>query len=116
MKYYQALAREHKAHICPFCSLRPEEILDETKYIYVTPSRAPYASDHVLVIPKRHEIWMKDLRPKELEELFKIIEKRTILLHKKHKDVDVLLKDCSVGKIRTIQHLHFHLIPDYVLM
>jgi hypothetical protein len=46
--------------------------------------------------------------------MFEFLEKWTIKLHKKHKDINLLLRDWLVWWIteKTVNHLHFHLIPD----
>jgi diadenosine tetraphosphate (Ap4A) HIT family hydrolase len=46
--------------------------------------------------------------------MFNLIEVWTIRLHKIHKDVNLLLRDWLVwwNTQKSINHLHFHLIPD----
>ncbi|MEI7562589.1 MAG: HIT family protein [bacterium] len=117
MKYCDALKQEREQHICPFCSLPPQHIIQESDFFYVTLARAPYVPHHILIVPKTHKIRMKDLSHDELDNLFDLIEKWTILLHAQHKNVDLFLKDCVVGETgKTIEHLHFHLIPDCQLV
>jgi diadenosine tetraphosphate (Ap4A) HIT family hydrolase len=117
MKYSEALQEERKNHICPFCSLPPQHVLQESDFFYVTLNRAPYVPHHILIVPKEHKVWMKDLNHNELNDLFELIEAWTIRLHDQHKNVDLFLKDCVVGETgKTIEHLHFHLIPDCQLV
>ena len=117
MKYSEALQEERKNHICPFCSLPPQHVLQESDFFYVTHARAPYVPHHILIVPKAHKVRMKELNHDELDNLFDLIEIRTMYLHTQHKNVDLFLKDCVVGETgKTVEHLHFHLIPDCQLV
>ena len=117
MKYSDALKQERDNHICPFCSLSPQHILQESDFFYVTHARAPYVPHHILIVPKIHKARMKELSHDELDNFFDLIETRTNLLHTQHKNVDLFLKDCIVGETgKTVEHLHFHLIPDCQLV
>ena len=116
MKYSEALENERVHHICPFCSLPPEDILEKSDFFYVTLARAPYVPHHILIVPKVHKIWMKELSHDELDNLFDVIEQWTVRLHTHHRNVDLYLKDAVLGEDgKTIDHLHFHLIPDCML-
>jgi diadenosine tetraphosphate (Ap4A) HIT family hydrolase len=86
----------------------------ENEHMYVIPARAPYVQDHLLIIPKRHVILLQEMNHLETQSLHKMIDIRTKKLHKKHKDVNLLLRDGLAGRrsSKSINHLHFHLIPD----
>jgi diadenosine tetraphosphate (Ap4A) HIT family hydrolase len=96
MEYNQALQSFNKT-FCPFCNEKPENIVEITNYFYILATRAPYTQDHLLVVPRRHICLIKDLKNKEAKEMYDIIEKRTERLHKKHKDIDLLLRDGLTG-------------------
>lgn len=82
--------------------------------MYIIPARAPYVEDHLLIIPKRHVVFLQELNNEELIDLHELINIRTIKLHTRHEAVNVLLRDgLAEGKTKkSINHLHFHLIPD----
>ncbi len=113
MKYNEALQTLGK-NFDPFLHILKNEIIDETEWFFVVPSRAPYVKNHLLVIPKRKVYLLKDLKENEKIEMFKLLEKWTTKLHKIHPDINLLLRDGLVwwktGK--SVNHLHFHLIPD----
>lgn len=113
MEYEKALKQFNKT-FCPFCNEKPENIIEISNYFYILVSRAPYTQDHIIIVPRRHICLLSDLKNKETKEMFDLIEKRTTLLHKKHKDVNLLLRDWLIWGLsnKSINHLHFHFIPD----
>ena len=115
MKYLTVLKKLEKEQICPFCHEKEENILQIGKYFYVIPARAPYTKHHILIIPKRHVNLLATLSHKELKEMHEIVDTRAKKLHKKHKDISLLLRDGLVSDLiisKSINHLHFHLLPD----
>lgn len=115
MRYITVIKQSEKIHICPFCHEKPENMLQKGKYFFVVPARAPYVKDHLLIIPKRHVNMLTTLTHAELLEMHKFVDIRAKKLHKKHKGVNLLLrdgltKDKIIGK--SVNHLHFHLLPD----
>ncbi len=115
MRYISFLKNITKKHTCPFCHEKEEHMLEIGRYFYVIPSRSPYSKHHLLIVPKRHANLLGTLTDKELKEMHILIDKRTKILHKKHKDVSLLLRDGLVkDKVinKSINHLHFHLLPD----
>ena len=60
MKYIEAL-RKFWRDYNPFIHIKPEEIVDESKNFIIIASRAPYAEDHLLIIPKRQVYLLKEL-------------------------------------------------------
>ncbi|MFA7298144.1 MAG: HIT family protein [Candidatus Absconditabacterales bacterium] len=115
MKYITVVKKLEKIHTCPFCHEKPENMLQEGKYFFVIPARAPYTKHHILVIPKRHVNLLATLSHAEILEMNKLVDIRAKKLHTKYKDVSLLLrdglvKDRSINK--SINHLHFHLLPN----
>lgn len=113
MKYYEAL-RELWENFDPFVHIKKEEVVDETELFFVIPARAPYVPDHLLIIPKRKVYVLKHMTPDERLEMYELVEKWALKLHKNHKDVNLLLRDGLVWQTswKSVNHLHFHLIPD----
>ncbi len=98
---------------CPFCPEQREAVLEEGKFCFVAPARAPYTEDHLLIIPKRHLIFFHELSPEELEEFMIVMQRRSAKLHTRHEAINLLLRDSTIeGKIgKSVDHLHFHLLP-----
>lgn len=113
MKYYEALRQLWK-DFDPFIHITEEEVIDETELFFVIPARAPYVPDHLLIIPKRKVYVLKNMTSEERLEMYELIDKWATKLHKKHKDVNLLLRDWLVWQTswKSVNHLHFHLIPD----
>lgn len=99
---------------CPFCNLKEDYILEKWKHFTVILARAPYVKNHLLIVPNRHLIRMKEIKSDERKTLVPLIEKWTKNLEKIHKEVNLLLRDGVANWIlgKSIDHLHFHLIPD----
>ena len=115
MKYITVLKKTEKTHTCPFCHEKPEHMLQIGKYFFVVPARAPYIKHHILIIPKRHVNLLIELSKTEREEMYTLVDIRARQLHKKYKDVNLLLRDGLVKDPvinKSVNHLHFHLIPN----
>ena len=116
MRYWKYLKEKDKS-ICPFCILKKEEILDQNQDFFVIVCRSPYSKDHFMIVPKRHIIFLDEMTAKEYSNFWKIIRKRNAKLHEFHENVWMMLRDstASVKHWKTIDHLHFHLIPDCII-
>ena len=114
MKYTAYLATVLQDTYCPFCQLGKSETVEEGEYFRVIPARAPYSKDHLLIIPKRHVVFLKELKNAEKKELWELAEKRDRILQQDHEGSSILLRDAFVdGKVgKSINHLHLHIIPD----
>lgn len=114
MKYQDIVAYNLKYNLCPFCDMPKDFVLDDSDFFLVTLARAPYCEDHLLIIPKRHVVLLNDLSQEEIQDMLYLITKWNLILHKKHSDVNLLLRDgfiwWKIGK--SVDHMHFHLIPD----
>ena len=113
MHYHEALQTLWK-NFDPFLHIKKLEIVDETENFFVIPARAPYIENHLLIVPKKKVYVLKDLSHEETSEMFELLEKWDIRLHKTHDDVNLLLRDWLIWwhTKKSVNHLHFHLIPD----
>ena len=75
MFYKNALRKIRKKGECPFCIPPKNFIIFENPKAYLTPSRAPYVKDHLLVIPKVHALVLDKLNSKEKESILNLIVK-----------------------------------------
>jgi diadenosine tetraphosphate (Ap4A) HIT family hydrolase len=113
MKYDDYLLKVLKDE-CPFCDIKKEYILEKWKHFTVILARAPYTKDHLLIVPNRHLVRLREIKPEEWWTLIPLIEKRTKKLEKIHSEVNLLLRDWVANWVlgKSVDHLHFHLIPD----
>ena len=114
MKYSEIYKYNIAHNLCPFCDLPSSFLLEKSDYFFVTYARAPYVKDHLLIIPNRHVVLWNSLSHEEVKNLMDLVSKWTGILHKKHTDIALLLRDWFIwgswGK--SVDHMHFHLIPD----
>lgn len=100
---------------CPFCSGK-DRIIKENKSAYLTYALAPYHKHHLLVIPKRHDHSMLDMKKNEMSDVNTLIRHGLGLLHALgYHDCSVLVREGNVGRIKSIEHMHYHIIPDVAL-
>lgn len=117
IEYQKIIDSNIQALQCPFCFMPHELVLDQTEHCLVLLTRAPYTKDHILLVPKRHVIFYRDLTRAELDEFDLLIHRWMEKLRKHYSDVNLLLRDGTAnGKIgKSVDHLHFHLIPDLII-
>jgi len=115
---YKTVLKKNGKNFDPFVHEESEHMLEVTKYFYVLPARAPWTKNHLLVVPRRKIVLLNELTKRELDLGMELINKWDKLLHKHHKDVTLVLKDGYLGgqSEKSIQHLHFHLVPDCAVM
>ena len=113
MKYDDYLLKVLKDE-CPFCDIKKDYIVEKWKHFTVILARAPYVNDHLLIVPNRHLIRLKEITMEEWWTLIPLIEKWTRKLEKIHKEVNLLLRDGVANWVlwKSVDHLHFHLVPD----
>ena len=99
---------------CPFCDIKKDYIIEKGKHFTVLLARAPYTRDHLIIVPNRHLVRLREIKPEEWETLVPLIEKWTKKLEKIHQEVNLLLRDGVANWIiwKSIDHLHWHLILD----
>lgn len=99
---------------CVFCKPPKEEIVFETKKVFLQANKYPYGEGHLLVIPKRHVNQIIELTTKEREELFNLMDLAVYSLNLLMKPQGFNI-GCSIGDVagESINHLHFHILPRY---
>lgn len=112
-----AYQRLPKSKGCPFCNLKdtelnpiPRKILQETTHMVVMGNMFPYqiwehhdVLEHYMIVPKRHVGSLKELTPAERTEimdLFSEYEARGYNIYTR----------ATESKVRTLAHIHVHLI------
>ncbi len=109
MKYVEYLENLNK---CPFCGEKESRILMENDGAFLTYALAPYHKYHLLVIPKRHVEYTKDLVWDEDVCVMALMVTAIKALGKiGHNDCTVMMKDgLALGK-SIKHHLHYNIIP-----
>ncbi|MEI6280776.1 MAG: HIT domain-containing protein [bacterium] len=98
---------------CIFCKIINNEIpcskVYEDKDFLAFLDIQPVADGHLLIIPKRHVVWMHETDDETISEIFKLT-KKIMLAVKKGLPCDYV-QVSVVGK--DVPHFHIHLIPRY---
>jgi histidine triad (HIT) family protein len=103
----------NKEKNCIFCKISKGEIpcrkIFENKKFLVLLDIKPVNHGHILVIPKKHVVWMQEADDKTIEDIFKLTKKMMLTLKKSLKCDYVQVS--VVGN--EVPHFHIHLIPRY---
>lgn len=96
---------------CIFCEIakNPDKnVFLQGDFFYVKYDENPVLEGHCLIIPKRHVVSLLDLSEEEWAELRKVIKQATEQLNISEFNLGV-----NEGRLagRTIDHLHWHVIP-----
>jgi diadenosine tetraphosphate (Ap4A) HIT family hydrolase len=114
MHYQDYISSFSQDEYCPFCHFTKEEIVAETKYFNIVLARAPYQKDHILIVPKRHIIFLKELKKIERKQLWELADERNQKLQKQYQGTTILIRDTlsNNGTGKSINHLHLHIVPE----
>lgn len=101
---------------CIFCQIVkkkiPSKILFENEKILAFLDIYPIFKGHTIVITKNHYQNIEDIPESELIEIFKIVKKLAVLIHKKLEiDGYNILQNNFEAAGQVIQHFHVHIIP-----
>ena len=98
---------------CIFCKIVKKEIPSANVYedgnFLAFLDIEPVSDGHLLIIPKKHIVWMQDADDETIADIFKLAKKLMKAL-KASTGCDYVLVSI-VGK--DIPHFHIHLIPRY---
>jgi len=98
---------------CIFCKISngdiPSEKIYEDKNFISFLDIQPVSHGHILIIPKKHTIWMQEVDDETISEIFKL-SKKLMLGIKKGLNCDYVQLSVSGTDI---PHFHIHLIPRY---
>ena len=98
---------------CIFCKIAKGEIPSTKVYendgFLAFLDIQPVANGHLLLIPKKHVVWMQDADDETISEIFKLA-KKLMLAVKKGIGCDYVQLSI-VGK--DVPHFHIHLIPRH---
>jgi histidine triad (HIT) family protein len=99
---------------CIFCKIVNKEIpchkIYEDKNFLAFLDIKPVSDGHLIIIPKKHIVWMQDADDQIISEIF-ILAKKLMLALKKGLKCDYV----QVGVVgNEVPHFHIHLIPRYL--
>ena len=102
---------------CSFCNIKkvdPDLLVLDGKTCYIQANKFPYATGHLLIIPKRHVNDINSLTTIERVELFNLMDLSIFALKIFMKPEGYNI-GCSVGKVagESMLHLHFHVLPRF---
>ena len=99
---------------CIFCdNIEERQILFETKHFKAVFDIDPIQFGHMLVMTKKHKLYLNDLSQTELNELMNI-QREVIKVMEKTLEVDGVTIIINNGEIMDKgTHFHIHLIPRY---
>jgi len=84
----------------------------ERPHAFLTYNIAPAHPHHLLIVPKRHTITIRECSPEESAQMNALVTEGTTLLHKLGYACAALLLRDGPHPGKTIEHLHYHLIPN----
>jgi histidine triad (HIT) family protein len=87
----------------------PKEFIYKDKNFLVFLDIKPVSQGHLIVIPKKHVVWMQEVDDKTISSIFKLTKKMMLALKKSLKCDYVQVS--VVGN--EVPHFHIHLIPRY---
>jgi len=101
---------------CIFCKIIdksiPSKVLFENDKNLAFLDIFPVSKGHTIVIPKNHYKNLEEIPNNELSELFEIVKKVSILIHKKLKvDGYNILQNNFRAAGQAVNHFHVHIIP-----
>lgn len=96
---------------CPFCASDDRRFF-ENKTAYVTYALAPYHKHHLLIVPNEHKKSFLQLSPEELADIQDLAHQSARLLRYLGYDSFTLMVREGMGSGKSVEHLHYHFIPD----
>lgn len=99
---------------CPFCHVRPDEIVSGVDLAYVRRDGYPVSKGHTLIIPRRHVRSLFDCTAEERQALLTLLEQAKAALDRtlRPDGYNIGINDGAAAG-QTVMHLHIHLIPRY---
>ena len=99
---------------CPFCHIKPEDILAEDEHCFAIYDKYPVSKGHALIITRRHVTDAFGLTPDERYSCWNLISdlKKTISAEHNPDGWNIGM-NCGQAAGQTVFHFHCHLIPRY---
>jgi diadenosine tetraphosphate (Ap4A) HIT family hydrolase len=99
---------------CPFCAIKPEQVLLENEHFVAIRDIRPISPGHCLIVSRRHARDFFELSAAEAASLHGLsLKLREFLEQEHHPDGFKLLMNCGAAAGQSVFHFHLHLIPRY---
>lgn len=96
---------------CPFCDLKEKYIVKEKGGVVLTTNLFPYTDYHLMIIPREHVVSIRDLGGEDWQTVRDLAGLAGQLLKEKGIPGYKFLVREGKQKGKTVEHLHFHIIP-----
>ena len=97
---------------CPFCVGSHNRALLEREHSYLTYAFAPYHKHHLLAVPRRHVLSIKELSSEEEKEIAELQHLGLEALNRLgYASVTLMVREGDLSKNKSIDHTHFHVVP-----
>lgn len=101
---------------CLFCSIVkkeiPAKIIYEDDNVIAFLDIFPVSDGHVLVVPKKHYVELKEMHKDELASLMEVISKIYPIVEEVTNCDGIHLLE-NYGTAQEVKHVHFHIIPTF---
>lgn len=108
---------------CVFCAIFSSSLSDEESYVVwhgrdvvVMCNAFPYASGHLMVMPKRHVACLEGLTEAESQEMWELLQEAVAVLRVAYRPEGINV-GANLGRAAGAgipDHLHFHALPRWV--
>lgn len=100
---------------CPFCAVKPDEILIERPLALARRDTYPVNKGHTLIIPRRHVVSFFDATEEERNAMASLLVETRALLERAHRPdgYNIGINDGPAAG-QTVMHVHIHLVPRYI--
>ncbi|MFA6074104.1 MAG: HIT family protein [Candidatus Woesearchaeota archaeon] len=97
---------------CELCIALTEKhrLVGESELSFCIINIEPLKPGHVLILPKRHVVELKNLTSKEAKDLLVLCQKFKDKINKTYGEDSLIL--LNTGKHSSQKHLHFHIWPS----
>jgi diadenosine tetraphosphate (Ap4A) HIT family hydrolase len=102
-------------HGCPFCArIRENDVTEADELVVAFPDGFPVSLGHMLVVPRRHVLGLRDLTSREQAALMELAQRvETRLDGELQPDGYNLGINDGAAAGQTVDHVHLHVIPRY---
>jgi diadenosine tetraphosphate (Ap4A) HIT family hydrolase len=99
---------------CPFCTIKPDEILVDRPLAVARRDTYPVSKGHTLIIPRRHVASFFETTEEERREMLRLLDEARTLLDREHQPdgYNIGINDGQAAG-QTVMHLHIHIVPRY---
>jgi diadenosine tetraphosphate (Ap4A) HIT family hydrolase len=99
---------------CPFCAIKPEEILLTGERCLFIDSGDPVLIGSGMIVPRAHREIVFDLTPDEWAETFTLLQQAKALLDRLHQPAGYNVGwNCGAVGGQEVFHAHLHVMPRF---